>query len=179
MTVAMTQLLETMGRQGMGIVELQKLLPKKLSHVKEEAKLQFILACLKAYRENLNFHEVDFERSLFDGQSWQIQFSVIPQRMPVSGLVEQIMSKWYFSNLSKNENVYFYRFINVFRVNMSSSEWNETVAHLSGHRDLALRENILVYQNYREKLDAIDTMLLAKKLESKALTQNRGLEPTR
>lgn len=151
--------------KGLSIIELQKSLPKKLSHRKEEAKVQFILAGLKCYRQNLNFAAIDFEQSLFDGHHWQIRFTVAPERIPISLLVEQIMGKWYFSNLSKNENVYFYRFINIFRVNLSASEWQETVAHLSNHLDMQLRENMLVYLSYREKLDGIDKMLEAKKEE--------------
>ncbi len=141
------------------IIELQKSLPKKQSHLKEEAKVRFILACIKLYREHKNFGTVDFEHSLFNGREWEIKFVVAQERAPISSLVEQIMSKWYFSNLSKNENVYFYRFINIFRVNMNSEEWQETVSRLSEHPDLILRENMLVYSGYREKLDAIDQML--------------------
>ena len=149
------------------IVELQKSLPKKQSHLKEEAKIRFILACIKLYRERLDFGPIDFEHSLFNGREWEIKFMHVQERAPISSLVEQIMSKWYFFNLSKNENVYFYRFINIFRVNMSSDEWQETVNRLSEHPDLILRENILVYLGYREKLDAIDQMLAERSSDAR------------
>ncbi len=57
------------------IVELQKSLPKKQSHLKEEAKIRFILGCIKQYRERLDFGPIDFEHSLFNGREWEIKYT--------------------------------------------------------------------------------------------------------
>ncbi len=141
-------------------VQLQKELPKKLTHIKEEAKIRFIQTCMELYRTTTDFGWIQFDDSLYDGKSWVIQYDNAD--VTLSDIVEQIMEKWYFSNLSKNENVYFYRFINVFRSLMTDNEWQETEKQLCNSRNSFLKENIMVYCDYRNKLDEIDIMLEQK-----------------
>ena len=136
--------------------QLQKELPKKLTHLKEEAKIKFIIQVIELWRSN-NFGKIDFDNSMYDGKNWIIQYDNNNATLP--DVIEEIMEKWYFSNLSKNENVYFYRFINVVRSLVSEDEWKNIEKQLYNSSNFVLKENMSVYYDYRNKLDEIDIML--------------------
>jgi hypothetical protein len=95
------------------IFKLHKILPKKMSHIKEEAKVKFINAVVESYRINENFGTINFDASTYNGKTVTIVYNPSNIKLPIHKVVEQVMSQWYFSNLEKNENVYFYRFINI------------------------------------------------------------------
>jgi hypothetical protein len=141
------------------IQTLHKTLPKKLSHIKEKAKVKFIKEAVRLYRTDNNFGKIDFSKSTFDGINITIIYSRLENKTPIEVLVHDIMEKWYFSNLEKNENVYFYRFINIFRAELSTDEWSIIDNYLKSSLNLTLCENYKQYTNYRKKLDNIDQIL--------------------
>jgi hypothetical protein len=77
------------------------------------------------------------------------------------------MEKWFFSNLEKNENVYFYRFINLFRSELTQEEWKDVDFHLRTTNELVLGENYKQYTDYRKKLDEIDILLQDENFSAK------------
>jgi hypothetical protein len=143
----------------MNIEEIQQNLPKKLSHVKEDAKVKFIKELMFLYRLSNDFGEIDFDKSTYDGNEVKIVFDTQENKIPLPQLIHSVMEKWYFSNLEKNENVYFYRFINLFRSECTDTEWEKVDKHLSSTNNLVLRENFKQYVDYRKKLDEIDIIL--------------------
>lgn len=143
----------------MTLEELQQSLPKKLSHVKENAKVKFIKEVMFLYRLSDDFGRINFAESTYDGNAVKIVYEPQEEKIELKYLVQSIMEKWYFSNLEKNENVYFYRFINLFRSELTQAEWNEVDRHISTSNDLVLRENFKQYKDYRRKLDEIDIIL--------------------
>lgn len=149
------------------IQTLHKTLPKKFSHIKEEAKVKFINQAVKTYRENLDFGKIDFVKSLYDGNDVNIVFEKAQIKIPIEQLVHDILEKWYFGNLEKNENVYFYRFVNVFRSLLTNEEWKIVDKFLSTSNNLVLKENYKQYAEYRRKLDEIDEILLKDNFTAK------------
>jgi hypothetical protein len=143
----------------MTLEEVQQSLPKKLSHIKEDAKVKFIKELMFLYRLSDDFGIIDFNRSTYDGTEIKIVFETAADKIQLKDLIQSVMEKWYFSNLEKNENVYFYRFINLFRFELTENEWQEVDRHLSTTNNLVLRENFKQYKDYRNKLDEIDIIL--------------------
>ena len=139
------------------MLSLQRELPKKCSHVKEQAKVKFIREAIRLFQIHPMFGGIDFNKSLFDGENWALHIE--PGALSLAEVIEQILSKWYFSNLAKNENVYFYRFLNIVRADVSAKDWQSIVTHLLHSSDATLKSNVLAYLDYRDKLDAIDQML--------------------
>lgn len=158
----MTQFLKPMNLE-----ELQTNLPKKLSHVKEDAKVKFIKEVMFLYRMSDDFGNINFTESMFDGTNVKIVYEPLTLKIPLKNLIYEIMEKWYFSNLEKNENVYFYRFINLFRAELTKSEWEEVDFYLKTTNNLVLRENYKQYTDYRKKLDDIDVILSSDKFNVK------------
>jgi hypothetical protein len=149
------------------IFKLHKTLPKKMSHIKEEAKVKFINAVVESYRINENFSTINFDASTYDGKTVTIVYNPSDVKFPIHKVVEQVMSQWYFSNLEKNENVYFYRFINVFRSLLTELEWAETTNCLSNRNNATLKENFNQYTEYRRKLDEIDIIIAQDNFNAK------------
>ena len=140
-------------------LSLHKALPKRQSHIKEAAKILFIQELMKHYHRNASLNPIDFSKTTFDGQRWTFVFCDAANAQSLPELVASVMEKWYFSNLSKNENIYFYRFINIFRSLMTASDWHLCQTHLCNHNDPILRENTKVYCDYRAKLSEIETLI--------------------
>ena len=138
-------------------LQLQKELPKKLTHLKEEAKIRFINRAIDLYRR-IGGYTIAFDDCLYDGEAWILSYS-IDSAITLPNLIAQIMEKWYFGNLSKNENVYFYRFMNIIRSQVSKDEWNDIEKYICNSENLIMKENMLVYCDYRNKLDEIEIML--------------------
>lgn len=151
------------------IQTLHKTLPKKLSHVKEHAKVMFIKQAIKDYKDFDNFGPIDFVKSVYDGNSVKIIFKQVEQKISIEQFIHDILEKWYFGNLEKNENVYFYRFTNVVRANVTSDEWNNIHNFLINSENLTLRENYKQYVDYRKKLDEIDFILSQETFTAKEL----------
>lgn len=149
------------------IEELQQTLPKKLSHVKEDAKVKFIKEVMFLYRLSNDFGRIDFNESTYDGAEVKIVYEPADPKIELKNLVHEIMNKWYFSNLEKNENVYFYRFINLFRAELTTEEWIDVDRHLSTTNELVIRENYKQYTDYRTKLDEIDVLLTAENFNAR------------
>jgi hypothetical protein len=149
------------------IFKLHKTLPKKMSHIKEEAKVKFINAVIKSYRANNDFGTINFDASTYNGENVTIVYKFSDNKLPIHKIVEQVMSQWYFSNLEKNENVYFYRFINVFRSLLTELEWAETTNCLSNNSNATLKENFNQYTEYRRKLDEIDIIIAQDNFNAK------------
>ncbi len=146
----------------LSLLELQKQLPKKKSHQKEALKIKFIQQLMLLYRQNHQLKAIDFEKSVYTNDSWNIHFQENSRTHDLPETVASVMEKWYFSNLSKNENIYFYRFLNIFRSLMSPEEWVFCQSYLLEHPDLNLKENTRVYCDYRRKLDEIEQMIKGK-----------------
>jgi hypothetical protein len=142
------------------ISKINKVLPKKLTHVREEAKIKLIKKSIELYRMNDKFGMIDFNKSYYDGVDIHIIYTEVENRMSISNIVEQTMRQRFFSNVSKNENVYFYRFLNIFRSILTQEEWSTTEKQLMLTEDQILVENIKQYVSYRTKMDKIDQMLL-------------------
>jgi len=150
----MTQFLEPLDIQ-----TLHKTLPKKLSHIKEDAKVKFIKEAMSLYRSTGDLGKIDFKNSVYDGYTVKIVYTPMEPKIKLKHLINDIMEKWFFSNLEKNENVYFYRFINLFRAELTEAEWKDVELHLLNNENLVLRENFNQYCDYRRKLDEIDVIL--------------------
>ena len=114
-----------------------------------------------------DFGNINFTESMFDGTNVKIVYEPLTLKIPLKNLIYEIMEKWYFSNLEKNENVYFYRFINLFRAELTKSEWEEVDFYLKTTNNLVLRENYKQYTDYRKKLDDIDVILSSDKFNVK------------
>ena len=149
------------------IEELQKTLPKKLSHIKEDAKVKFIKEVMLLYRLSDDFGYIDFEQSTYDGIEVKIVYTKLPVKIELKRLIQDVMEKWFFSNLEKNENVYFYRFINLFRSLLTELEWAETTNCLSNNSNATLKENFNQYTEYRRKLDEIDIIIAQDNFNAK------------
>jgi hypothetical protein len=153
----------------LNLEELQKTFSKKLSHVKEEAKVKFIKEVMFLYRMSDDFGRIDFENSVYDGNTVKIVYTPMIPKIELRFLINDVMEKWYFSNLEKNENVYFYRFINLFRAELTEAEWEEVDFYLKTTNNLTLRENYKQYYDYRKKLDEIDIMLSKQNFNAKEI----------
>ena len=149
------------------IEELQQTLPKKLSHVKEDAKVKFIKEVMFLYRLSDDFGRINFNESTYNGTEVKIVYEPLHPKIELKNLVHEVMNKWYFSNLEKNENVYFYRFINLFRAELTSAEWIDVDRHLSTTNELVIRENYKQYTDYRKKLDEIEVLLTAENFNAR------------
>jgi hypothetical protein len=150
------------------IQTLHKTLPKKLSHVKEHAKVMFIQRAIHCYRNNDDFGTIDFFASKYNGKTVSIVYSP-STNTSLAKIAHDILEKWYFGNLEKNENVYFYRFVNVFRAELTDNEWNDVYNILINSDNLSLRENFKQYVDYRKKLDEIDVILSKENFTAKEL----------
>jgi hypothetical protein len=144
------------------ISKLNKLLPKNLTHKREEAKIKFIKKAVQLHRTVDIFGVIDFSQCYWDGKDVHISYAPSQYRMHIKHIVAQVMVQKFFGNLSKNENVFFYRFLNIFRALVSASEWKDIEDELRHHDDLHLRENVLQYVDYRNKLTKIVEVLSQK-----------------
>jgi hypothetical protein len=153
----------------LNIETLQRTLPKKFSHIKEDAKVKFIKEAMFLYRLTDDFGKINFENSVYDGYAVKIVYTPMVPKIELKYLINDIMEKWFFSNLKKNENVYFYRFINLFRSELTEIEWDDVHLHLINNNDLILRENYKQYYDYRKKLDEIDIMLSKQNFNAKEI----------
>ena len=84
------------------ISKINKILPKKLTHIREEAKIKFIKKAIELYRKNLRFGIIDFSKSYYDGNEVNIIYNDVESRIAISNIVEQVMRQRFFSNVSKN-----------------------------------------------------------------------------
>jgi hypothetical protein len=141
------------------ISKINKLLPKHLTHKREEAKIKFIKKTVDLYRAIELFGIIDFDRSYWNGTAVHVSYTDADSRLHVCEIVSQVMIQKYFGNLSRNENVFFYRFLNIFRSLTSDEEWHIVQQHLSNHYNLHLRENVKQYMDYRNKLQKIEQVL--------------------
>lgn len=148
----MTPSLDGLNLQGLALE-----LPKRFAHVKEEMKLIFLRSALKlACEEKRGW--IDFKATRLEGREWKFVYLNDSPADEVE-VCEQIMTKWYFGNERRNENVYFYRFLNVIRAELGEPGWERVRARFESSSDETLRENLGQYLGYREKLDWIETHL--------------------
>lgn len=141
------------------ISRINKLLPKKLTHKREQLKIQFIKEAIRLHSTTELFGIIDFSKSYANNGSIHISYIETEQRQHVGYIVSQILSQKFFSNLSKNENVFFYRFVNICRSLISETDWSEVETLLSNHPDKVLVENINQYIDYRTKISKIEKVL--------------------
>ena len=141
------------------ISKINKILPKNLTHQREEAKIKFIKAAVNLHRTVDSFGKIDFDKSYWNGSDVHISYTDTESRIHICDIVSQVMVQKFFSNFSRNENVFFYRFLNIFRSLTSGDEWLQVQAHLSTHNNSTLRENVNQYIDYRKKLAKIEQVL--------------------
>lgn len=143
--------------EGLNVYSLHKKVPKKYSHLKEKYKMTFILGALKRWRSGHKF-SVDFDRTVLALGQWHFVDLGVAE-VTLQELVHSIMEKWCFSNLPKNENIYFHRFINIIRVELGEDDWTRCLYYLTESSDVILRSNILEYCEYNKKQDEIELII--------------------
>jgi hypothetical protein len=125
-------------------------LPKIYEHYKEFSKISFIKQAILSKQINPSLTAVDYIESLFDGGVWTLKHT--QTSVNLIDYISAFMSTVYFKNKPVNENVYFYRFLNVVKSLISSTEFEQLLFESINHGEI-FHINIQEYIKYRNKIN--------------------------
>jgi len=141
----------------MTLRDVQKI-PHISDHYRQQCKIAFINAIVETYNQG-NSGVIDLTKSYIDTDTliWHIEWETEHGARSIGQIVEQVLSLTYFNNFAKNENVYFYRYLNVFLNKFGHRD--EILSHLKSTTDTILLGNVMEYVDYRQKTDELANML--------------------
>lgn len=125
---------------------------KFLDHYREQARVSFLKKVINDYLENPTEFLIDLWVCEYQisGDKWKIKYT----NEKCEGLDDFVYSFIHtsaFKNFELNENVYFYRYLNIIREIVGTDRLYDILENIKG-RNSTLDENINEYLKYRQKV---------------------------
>lgn len=139
--------------------EIHKLPPAN-DHLKEKYKISFLRHSISRKLIMLDdMKPVSFAKSSYDGVSWKFQYvEDCPPSCELSHFISTTLATIEFKNKPINENVYFYRYLNVVRSIVGEKHFSEVIRTSDQYGDIYV-SNINEYLSYRSKISEMMNVL--------------------
>ncbi len=147
-------------------------LPKLNHHIREKAMVDFVQQVIRErlgdqdYPDNLindNFGKVVKEECTYDGNTWTFVFK--EGQLSWAQYLESFMRLGAFGNKPLNENVYFYRLINIIKKELPDIIFESMLKQFKNSDDENLRGNIKEYISYQSKIDQIEKFVSENEIQ--------------
>ena len=111
----------------------------------------------------LEFSKVVKEECTYDGNTWTFVFK--EGELSWAQYLESFMRLGAFGNKPLNENVYFYRLINIIKKELPDIIFESMLKHFKNSDDENLRGNIKEYISYQSKIDQIEKFVSENEIQ--------------
>tara|TARA_B100001027_G_C16211947_1_gene305543 strand:+ start:422 stop:916 length:495 start_codon:yes stop_codon:yes gene_type:complete len=135
-------------------------LPKLNYHIKEEARVKMLVQAIELKLLNPDTGAIDFysKDTNYDGKKWNFDLENKILDWP-EFLCQFVVLEQYW-NRPLNENVYFYRYINIIKSSVNQSIYDNFEKYvLEQQSDSNLKNNMLEYVRYHKKMDNIENFI--------------------
>lgn len=130
--------------------EIQRL-TRVNEHLKESYKISFLTSAITLKRKYEDLLTVYYHSSTLHEEGWEFKMNRIDGIVPMWEFCCSILSMMEFKNKPVNENVYFYRYLNVTRNLIGEDEFKLIVDNSSKYGEV-FRNNVKEYTDYRSKI---------------------------
>jgi len=141
-------------------------LPKLNYHIKEQARVDMLQQAIKLKLSNPETGKIHFwsQDTNYDGKKWN--FDLEQRTMDWPEFLCQFMILEQYWNKPLNENVYFYRYINIIQNSINEETYNSFKKYvLEQQNDSILKNNMLEYIRYHQKMDNIENFIKNNKID--------------
>jgi len=141
-------------------------LPKLNYHIKEQARVDMLQQAIKLKLSNPETGKIHFwsQNTNYDGKRWN--FDLEQRTMDWPEFLCQFMILEQYWNKPLNENVYFYRYINIIQNSINKETYNSFKKYiLEQQNDSILKNNMLEYIRYHQKMDNIENFIKNNKID--------------
>lgn len=130
--------------------EINKL-DKIYDHYKEKVKILLIKNLLNNYVNLKNNYDYDLNKCFFNPvlNKWNIYYLNI--NTGLEDIIYKFLHTPYYRNFPVNENVYFYRYLNIINNFVDYEKFQQILNYLKS-KDNILNGNITEYKSYKEKI---------------------------
>ena len=137
-----------------------KSLPHVNDHLKEQARVSLLTEAICQKKKRLDMGYVRIDECLYDGSSWQI-FSD-NAGLDWAPFLRQFLVRIDFKNKPENENVYFYRLLNIVRRELGPELFDLVINEMVRDSNIILSSNVNEYLSYQKKLSEIEEFVTKK-----------------
>jgi len=141
-------------------------LPKLNYHIKEQARVDMLQQAIELKLSNPETGKIHFfsQNTNYDGKRWN--FDLEQRTMDWPEFLCQFMILEQYWNKPLNENVYFYRYINIIQNSINKETYNSFKKYiLEQQNDSILKNNMLEYIRYHQKMDNIENFIKNNKID--------------
>jgi len=141
-------------------------LPKLNYHIKEQARVDMLQQAIELKLSNPETGKIHFwsQDTNYDGKRWN--FDLEQRTMDWPEFLCQFMILEQYWNKPLNENVYFYRYINIIQNSINEETYNSFKKYiLEQQNDSILKNNMLEYIRYHQKMDNIENFIKNNKID--------------
>lgn len=141
-------------------------LPKLNYHIKEQARVDMLQQAIELKLSNPETGKIHFfsQNTNYDGKRWN--FDLEKRTMDWPEFLCQFMILEQYWNKPLNENVYFYRYINIIQNSINEETYNSFKKYiLEKQNDSILKNNMLEYIRYHQKMDNIENFIKNNKID--------------
>lgn len=141
-------------------------LPKLNYHIKEQARVDMLQQAIELKLSNPETGKIHFwsQNTNYDGKRWN--FDLEQRTMDWPEFLCQFMILEQYWNKPLNENVYFYRYINIIQNSINEETYDSFKKYiLEQQNDSILKNNMLEYIRYHQKMDNIENFIKNNKID--------------
>ncbi len=141
-------------------------LPKLNYHIKEQARVNMLVQAIELKLANPSIGKIHFysQDTKYDGKKWK--FDLEDRTLDWPEFLCQFMILEQYWNRPLNENVYFYRYINIIKSMLDESIYNNFEKYtVEQQNDSNLKNNMLEYIRYHKKMDNIENFIKNNKID--------------
>jgi hypothetical protein len=141
-------------------------LPKLNYHIKEQARVDMLQQAIELKFSNPETGKIHFwsQSTNYDGKKWN--FDLEQRTMDWPEFLCQFMALEQYWNKPLNENVYFYRYINIIQNSINEETYDSFKKYiLEQQNDSILKNNMLEYIRYHQKMDNIENFIKNNKID--------------
>ena len=141
-------------------------LPKLNYHIKEQARVNMLVQAIELKLANPSIGKIHFysQDTKYDGKKWK--FDLEDRTLDWPEFLCQFMILEQYCNRPLNENVYFYRYINIIKSMLDESIYNNFEKYtVEQQNDSNLKNNMLEYIRYHKKMDNIENFIKNNKID--------------
>lgn len=130
--------------------EIQRL-SRVNEHLKESYKISFLTSAINLKFKYDDLLTVYYHSSILHESGWEFKMNRTDRIVPMAEFCCSILSMQEFKNKPINENVYFYRYLNIARNLIGQEEFQSIVENSSKYGEV-FKNNIKEYVDYRSKI---------------------------
>jgi hypothetical protein len=130
--------------------EIQRL-TRVNEHLKESYKISFLTSAIESKKSNEKLSTVYYYSSILHENGWEFKKEISDRMVPMWEFCSSLLSGAEFKNRPINENVYFYRYVNVVRNIISEDDFIMIVKNSSKY-GAVFENNVKEYVDYRSKI---------------------------